>query len=197
MRSSSGAGRGEGGAGRRRESSRSAEWVAARPTVQRKRAVLALGGQVRVIRQGLESRVGVKMRGSHPVVAWTVEHAADAISKYEAGSDGRTMYERMSGKPCSHEIVEFGGRIRYRCPKGSRRHEETMEHEWGEGSSWESAGEQEKHSWEHQRASDGHLQFEERVLTVGTRMGYYAPEALLVAGISKQKFSLGMFELVS
>lgn len=37
-----------------------------------------------------------------------VEHATDTLFKYEVGSDGRTAYERMKGKPCSHEIAEFG-----------------------------------------------------------------------------------------
>lgn len=33
-------------------------------------AVQGLGEQVRVVRQGLERRLGVKMRSSHPVAAW-------------------------------------------------------------------------------------------------------------------------------
>lgn len=83
--------------------------------------------QVRVVRQGLEGRLGIKVRSSHPVAAWMVEHAADVISKYEVGADGCTGYERMKGKPCSHEIVDFGENIRVKYPKGSCRQEEKLE----------------------------------------------------------------------
>lgn len=75
------------------------------------RVAQALGEQVRVVRQGLEARLGNNMRSYHSVLAWMVEHAADVISKYEVGTDGRTVYERMKGNPCSHEIVEFGEHI--------------------------------------------------------------------------------------
>lgn len=40
------------------------------------RAVQSLREQVRVLRPGLETRLGVKLRGMHQVVAWLVEHVA-------------------------------------------------------------------------------------------------------------------------
>ena len=44
-------------------------------------AVQAIGEQVRVLRRGLELRLGLKVSGRHPVMAWLVEHTADVLSK--------------------------------------------------------------------------------------------------------------------
>lgn len=38
---------------------------------------------------------------------WLVERAAGVLSKYDVSADGRASYERMNGKPCAHEAVEF------------------------------------------------------------------------------------------
>ena len=65
------------------------------------RAVQAVGEQVRVLRRGLEQRLGVKLSGKHPVMAWLVEHAADLISRFQVGDDGRTAYEMMKGRSAS------------------------------------------------------------------------------------------------
>lgn len=100
-----------------------------------------------VLRLGLESRLGIKLGGTHPVMTWLVEHAADVLSKYEVGLDGRTAYERSKGKPCTHEMVEFGERIRFKYSKGSRRQDEKMEGKWGRAIFWGNTGGREKPLW--------------------------------------------------
>ena len=45
------------------------------------RAVKALGEHVRVLRAGVQERLGLVIRSSHPVMTWLVQHAADCISK--------------------------------------------------------------------------------------------------------------------
>ena len=72
------------------------------------RAVQAVQEQVRVLRHGLEQRLGAKVSTHHPVMAWLVMHAADLISKFQVGSDGKTAYERLKGKPYKGEAVEYG-----------------------------------------------------------------------------------------
>ena len=72
------------------------------------RAVQTLGEHVRAIRAGLHGRLDSVTRGSHPVMTWLVQHAADCISKYQVGEDGKTGYERSKGEPCSRSAVEFG-----------------------------------------------------------------------------------------
>ena len=44
----------------------------------------------------------------HQIVTWLLEHVADINTKYLRGSDGRTAYERLFGKPIHEEGLEFG-----------------------------------------------------------------------------------------
>ena len=62
----------------------------------------------RVICAGLQSRLDIVIRGSHPVMTWLVQHAAEGISKCQVGEDGKTEYERLTGKPFSRPAVELG-----------------------------------------------------------------------------------------
>ena len=103
------------------------------------RAVQALGEQVRVLRKALESRIGYRLAGSHPVMAWLIEHAADVLSMFQVGEDGKTGYERLMGKKYDKELAEFGEKVHYRFEKkaGPQSKLEVM---WGTGSSWEYAG---------------------------------------------------------
>ena len=97
------------------------------------RAVQALGEQVRVLRRGLEQRLGLKLSGKHPITAWLVEHAADLLSKYQVGDDGRTGYERWKGKPFHGEEIEFGEKVHYRENLKARAKQNKLEIRWGEG----------------------------------------------------------------
>ena len=97
------------------------------------RAVQAIGEQVRVLRRGLERRLGLKVSGKHPVMAWLVEHAADVLSKNQVGGDGRTAYELLKGKKSQQETVEFGEKVHYRYNLKARSKDEKLEVKWGEG----------------------------------------------------------------
>ena len=96
------------------------------------RAVQALGEHVRVLRAGLQGRLDMVIRGSHPVMTWLVQHAADCISKYQVGEDGKTGYERLKGKPFSRPSVEFGEKVHFKkSAKGQKEHKLDMK--WNEG----------------------------------------------------------------
>ena len=96
------------------------------------RAVKALGEHVRVLRAGLQGRLGLVMKSSHPVMTWLVQHAADCISKYQVNEDGKTAYERLKGKRFNRVAVEFGEKIHYkRSGKGHKEHK--IEGKWNEG----------------------------------------------------------------
>jgi hypothetical protein len=97
------------------------------------RAVQAIGEQVRVLRCGLEQRLGVKLSGKHPVMAWLVEHGADLLSRYVVGEDGRTGYERLKGKKCTTEAVEFGEKVHYKLNMKAKSKDDKMEAKWDEG----------------------------------------------------------------
>ena len=78
------------------------------------RAVKALGEQVRVLRAGLQGRLEMVVRTSHPMLTWLIQHAADCLSKYQVGEDGKTAYERLKGKKFSRPAVEFGEKVHYK-----------------------------------------------------------------------------------
>ena len=78
------------------------------------RAVQAVAQQLRVLRAGLEQRIEAKVPGSHPIVTWIVEHAADLLNRYQIGEDGKTPYQRLRGKVAKTAVVEFGEKVRYK-----------------------------------------------------------------------------------
>jgi hypothetical protein len=97
------------------------------------RAVQSVSEQVRVIRRGLEQRLGLKLSCKHPVMTWLVEHSADLISKYQVGEDGKTAYERWKGKRFTMEEIEFGEKIHYRLNMKNKAQQEKLEVRYGEG----------------------------------------------------------------
>lgn len=62
------------------------------------KAVQALGEQVRLIKAGLESRLGIRLTGSHAVTPWILQHAADLLSKCIVGDSSRAPCKRREGK---------------------------------------------------------------------------------------------------
>lgn len=83
------------------------------------REVQSSGEQVGVLRHRLEARLGIKVRGIRPSIAWFVEHAADELSKCDVSTDGISSDERLKGKPCTHEAVAFGEKFHFKHPNGS------------------------------------------------------------------------------
>ena len=59
------------------------------------KGVQQLEEQARVLKLGLQRRIGSFVQTTHPVIAWLVPHAADFLNKLEVGSDGKTAYERL------------------------------------------------------------------------------------------------------
>ena len=53
----------------------------------------------------------------HPLLPWTIRHAAWTINRYVAHSDGHTSFERRWGRNCERAIVEFGETLLYMPPQ--------------------------------------------------------------------------------
>ena len=70
-------------------------------------------GQVRTIKDGLESRIGVKITGDMPIVTWLVIHAARTLNRFVVVSDGKTACRRWKGKEFKRDVVEFGESVMY------------------------------------------------------------------------------------
>ena len=97
------------------------------------RAVQSVSEQVRVVRLGLEQRLGVQVPGAHPLTTWIVEHASDMLNKFMKGDDGKTPYQRLRGKTFQGTTVEFGERVHYlENIKGAPR-KNKLDGKWSEG----------------------------------------------------------------
>ena len=70
--------------------------------------VKTVEGMVRTIKLNLEQRLHECIEVDHPIFCWLMEHAADVSKKFRKGVDGKTAYERLTGKPYRGEILEFG-----------------------------------------------------------------------------------------
>ena len=69
--------------------------------------------QIRTLKSAMETNYQIKINNRHPVLAWMVLHAGSLITKFHVGSDGRTPYQRLRGKPWNTAGVEFGECIFY------------------------------------------------------------------------------------
>ena len=65
-------------------------------------------GQIRVLKDALETRIRNQITADHPVLSWLVEFEAVLVIRYEAGHDGKTPYERLRGKHSRLLGLEFG-----------------------------------------------------------------------------------------
>ena len=83
------------------------------------RAVQSVEQQVRVMKDAIERRWGLKVPIAHPVITWLVEYASLLLNRFEVGRDGKTAYERCKGKPAKTLGIEFGEVILWkRKPSG-------------------------------------------------------------------------------
>ena len=70
-----------------------------------------LKGLLRVHLLALEHKLGGEIPSNHPIIAWLVTYVSDVASKYLAGADGRTAFEKCRGKAAGRPIVEIGERV--------------------------------------------------------------------------------------
>ena len=78
------------------------------------RGVQSVEGQVRVLKDALETRLGLAVPSNHNILAWLVEFAATLINRYEVGRDGKTPHERLRGKASRLIGLEFGEKVNFR-----------------------------------------------------------------------------------
>ena len=63
-------------------------------------AVRIVREYTRVFKEQIEEHAGLRLRGSETIVTWMVRWAAMCVSRYMLGKDGRSAYERRTGRPC-------------------------------------------------------------------------------------------------
>ena len=69
--------------------------------------------KIRTLRHHVEQHAKIKISEQSPVMAWMVRWAAELISKYSRGDDGKSPYERIGGEPSRVFLVPFGEKVMY------------------------------------------------------------------------------------
>ena len=75
------------------------------------RAIQSVQGMIRTIRSDIEGWWRVKIDATHSILSWIVEHAGFLLTRFEAGRDGKTAYERLKGKSAKVQGMSLAGRI--------------------------------------------------------------------------------------
>lgn len=94
------------------------------------RAVQAASKQSCVMSHALQNPIDAVLPVRHPVMAWMVELAAELLSAFQRGPDGRTAYEIIRGKPYKRNLAEFAEKVAYRI--GKLENIKKLEARWSE-----------------------------------------------------------------
>lgn len=76
--------------------------------------VSKMQGQIRTMKDALEFKYDMKLHPRHVILPWLVDFAGAVWSRYQLGPDGRTAYERSTGKQWKQKLPEFGECVFYR-----------------------------------------------------------------------------------
>ena len=84
-------------------------------------AIIRVQEKTRAIRHQIEANIKQKLHIDSPIMIWLVRWAAELISKYNPGEDGRTPYERIRHEKCAVALLFFGETVLYLQMKIVRR----------------------------------------------------------------------------
>ncbi len=95
------------------------------------KGVQDLNNQLRALKIALEARLGMKIKCNWPVMEWLVPHAAFVVTRYRVGHDGKSAFQRCTGRQWRRPIVEFGEQVmgklaRQRMERGTRSKNSTV-----------------------------------------------------------------------
>ena len=79
-----------------------------------------VGSQARTLKSALDHKYKRQIGAKEPVLAWLINYASVLLSRYNRGADGRTPYERSTGKTWKQLLPEFGETVLYQPLKGER-----------------------------------------------------------------------------
>ena len=61
----------------------------------------------------IESGTGGKVQNNADIMQWAIKWAADLITNYQVGEDGKTAFERIKCRRCRAPLAQFGERVMY------------------------------------------------------------------------------------
>ena len=76
-------------------------------------AIRRVQEKIRTLRHQLETGIKCNIPDTAPIMAWLIRWAAEVISKYAPGDDGKTAYERLRNETCVVPVVPFGEAVMY------------------------------------------------------------------------------------
>ena len=77
--------------------------------------------QLRKLKIALERNIQQNIPCKSAILEWMVEHAGFLHTRYVLGRDGKTAYERLTGRRFMGRIVEFGEQVRAKLAKPMQR----------------------------------------------------------------------------
>ena len=78
------------------------------------RGIQGLEGHLRTLLLALEGRLGKRVDAREPIVTFMPEYAAYLMNRLEVGKDGKTAYERTTGKKATVLGIEFGEKLLFK-----------------------------------------------------------------------------------
>ena len=88
---------------------------------------------VRVFKEQLEELAKMKVQPDDVVVLWMVRWAAINCSRFLVGKDGKTGYERRTGRKCKTPVAMFGETVWYKELRDNKHRGDNFNTEWKEG----------------------------------------------------------------
>ena len=92
-----------------------------------------LRGYLKVFKDMIEDRAGVKLDTGAVILQWLVRWVAMLHSRFRRGPDGKTAYEKQMGRACKVEVVPFGETVMYKRLEESGRKKNKLESSWEHG----------------------------------------------------------------
>ena len=88
---------------------------------------------VRVLKSQLEGKLDRFIDGQEPIMQWKARWAAMSLSRLKVGRDGKTAYQRQTGKRCGQEVVPFRERVLFKKLQDSVGRKRALATKWQEG----------------------------------------------------------------
>ena len=86
------------------------------------KGIQEIAGQVRVIKFSMEAAYQCKIPIDHPIMPWLVEWAPATLDYFSVGRDGKTSYEKHTGKRFKLGMAEFGENVQFKV-QTRKKHE--------------------------------------------------------------------------
>ena len=82
------------------ESNGAVEWV-----------IQVVQGQIRAMKDKLETRYGQSIDGEHPCLPWLISRNSDTANRFHVYDDGKSVYANWKGRTFKGEYREFGENV--------------------------------------------------------------------------------------